>query len=64
MHPAPVVKHPSKKLEHSLSVVASVLCVHNLSVQLAPLTNQHFFPLPTKVRHFSPVPPLGYEVHG
>lgn len=44
-HPLPVVLHPVKNESHSVSVIAVVLCVHNLAKQVPlPNDNQHLPP--------------------
>lgn len=40
IQPLPVVLHPVKNISHSVSVVATVLCVHNLAKH-APLPNDN-----------------------
>lgn len=43
IQPLPVVLHPVKNISHSVSVVATVLCVHYLAKQVPlPNANQHF----------------------
>lgn len=47
----------------SESVVAVVLCEHNLSTQLVPDSHQHYSPFEWNLLHLSVESPV-YEVHG